>query len=374
MKKLLILALILAFFALAGGTALAEDITETDIRQEQYDALEMDGIYDAVPEEAEDLLGDIDILAVDFSDGISNVLSKAGGQLGSILKRAAASGALLILTAIFCSLAGSVQNSIDGTPDYITLAGVLVVSVITVGSGGTFLQLGSETLHQVKTFSDILLPILTTLATASGAMTSAAAKYMATLLFLEVLITVADRVFMPLIYAYIAVSIGNAAFGGNALSGAANLLKWIANAILTVIMLCFVAYISISGIVAQAADASVTRLAKTTISTVIPVVGGIISDAASSIVAGAGLVRNAAGIFGLLAVIAICLIPFLRLGASYLMYKLASGLTGAIADSRITKLIGDMGTAFGMVMGLVGASALMVFFGIISIIKVVAGT
>jgi stage III sporulation protein AE len=101
------------------------------------------------------------------------------------------------------------------------------------------------------------------------------------------------------------------------------------------------------------------------------VVGSIIADASETVLAGASILRNAIGIFGLLAVIATCILPFLRLGANYLLYKAAAGLSGAIADSRITKLVNAVSTAFGMMMGLVGATAMMLFISIISVIKVV---
>ena len=65
--------------------------------------------------------------------------------------------------------------------------------------------------------------------------------------------------------------------------------------------------------------------------------------------------------------------PFLRLGMQYLLYKAAAGLTGALADSRLSGLIGTVGSAFGMVTGLVGASAMMVFVSVISVIRVVSG-
>jgi len=132
-----------------------------------------------------------------------------------------------------------------------------------------------------------------------------------------------------------------------------------------------VAYITVTGVVSGTADATAAKVAKTTISTVLPVVGSIISDAASTVVAGAGVLRNTIGIFGILAVLAICILPVLRLGANYLLYKLASGLTMAITDKRISTLISNLGSAFGMIMGLTGAGGIMIFFSIFSIIKAV---
>ncbi len=55
------------------------------------------------------------------------------------------------------------------------------------------------------------------------------------------------------------------------------------------------------------------RVTKTAVSAALPVVGSILSDAASTLAAAAGTLKATIGIFGLLAVAAICLPPVLTL-------------------------------------------------------------
>ena len=88
-------------------------------------------------------------------------------------------------------------------------------------------------------------------------------------------------------------------------------------------------------------------------------------------VAGAGLLRSAVGVFGMIAVAATCITPFLTLGLQYLLYKASAALAGVFTDKRIGSLISALGGAFGTVLGLVGAVAIMLFISIISLIKVV---
>ena len=83
------------------------------------------------------------------------------------------------------------------------------------------------------------------------------------------------------------------------------------------------------------------------------------------------MLRNAVGIFGALTVAGICILPFMRLGANYLIFKAAGVLAGAFADSGTAKLIGDIGTAFGMILGMAGTAAVMIFIAIISMTKAV---
>ena len=63
------------------------------------------------------------------------------------------------------------------------------------------------------------------------------------------------------------------------------------------------------------ADAAAIKTAKMAISRAVPVVGGILADAADSVLAGAGAVKNTVGAAGLLAVLAVCLLPLMRLGS-----------------------------------------------------------
>lgn len=55
---------------------------------------------------------------------------------------------------------------------------------------------------------------------------------------------------------------------------------------------------------------------------------------------GAGLLKGTLGVFGLLGVLALCVVPFLRIGIQYLLYKLTDFFAAAIGDSELCGLIG----------------------------------
>ena len=366
--KRIILIPVLCIIMLA---VLALPVRAVSVQEEQANALNTDELENALSDEAEDILGDMSVMdSIDIDSGIKKLIDGILDKTGGIFKRGLKSAAIMLAIAILCSIANAIY---DGKhQNYVVLAAVLAVSAVAVSDVGSFIGLGISALDDLDTFSKILLATLTTAAAAGGAITSAAAKYAATVLFLNIIITAARNVIVPLIYAYIAASIGSAALGGEGLNGAANLIKWVTGAVITVIMLAFVTYLTLTGIISGTTDAMVAKVAKTAISTVLPVVGGIIADATDTVLAGASILRNVIGIFGMLAVAAICVIPFIKLGIHYLLYKVSSGLAAAISDSRISKLLSSLGTAFGMMMGVVGASALMVFLSVISVIKVVA--
>ncbi|MBS5136482.1 MAG: stage III sporulation protein AE, partial [Oscillospiraceae bacterium] len=115
------------------------------------------------------------------------------------------------------------------------------------------------------------------------------------------------------------------------------------------------------------------KAAKLTISGMVPVVGGILSDAAETVLAGAGILRNTVGIFGMLGVLALCVVPFLQLGVHYLVYKLTAALAATVSGGRMSALIDRIGGAFGLVLGMTGASALLLLVSLVSAITVTMG-
>lgn len=154
--------------------------------------------------------------------------------------------------------------------------------------------------------------------------------------------------------------------GNPGLDKVAEVLKWVVNRTLTALLVLFVTYLTVSGAIAGTTDAAVLKAAKMAISTAVPVVGTIISNAAETILVGAGLLKNTVGVFGMLAVLGICIVPFLQLGVQYLTYKFCGALVATLADNRLAKLIDSIGTAFALMLGMTGASALLLLVSMVS--------
>lgn len=129
----------------------------------------------------------------------------------------------------------------------------------------------------------------------------------------------------------------------------------------------------LSSIVASGGDAVASKLAKTAISTALPVVGGIISDAAGTVVAGAEAMRNTLGVFGMVALLAICVSPFAVMALNYIGYKLTAAAVKSFGCARLGELTGCIGSAVGMLLGLVGCCAMILFVSMAVSIKAVGG-
>ena len=340
---------------------------------ELEDAVGMDKLSGAAEEYLDGYLDVEDVDGGDFASGAQAILNTGSGELSGALRRAGRSGVLLLAVALLCGLAETMKDELGGGGlDPVRLAGTAAVTAIAAADVCSLMGLGRQAMEQMDAFSKVLLPTVTAACAAAGAPAAAVARQGASLLFFALLLTVADRVLMPLIYAYVAASAAQAALNNDGLKRVAGLVKWAVTGLLSSLLMLFVFYLTVSGAVAGNADAMTQKAAKTVLSGMVPVVGGILADAADTVVAGAGVLKGTVGVVGLLAVLAICLIPFLQLGAHYLVYKVAAALSATVTPGPVAGLIDSIGSAFALVLGMTGGSALILYVALITSLKAVS--
>lgn len=313
-------------------------------------------------------------MGVDLDQGLGEILDTGSSAVMGVVRKAVRSGVLLLAIVLLCALAdGACEAAGEGSKSLqvVPIVAALAITAVAVTDVNALVGMGKEALERMNVFSKALLPTMAAVTAAGGAPAAAAARQMATILFADVLLTLISSFLLPLVFAYIAASVAHAAVGNEGLKRVAGMLKWVVTAVLTTVMLGFVGYLTVSGVIAGTADAVAVKAAKFTVSSMVPVVGGILSDAAETVLAGAGILRNTVGVFGMLAVLSMCLIPFLQLGIHYLAYKVTAALSATVADGRISGLIDSIGGAFGLVLGMTGASALLILFSLVSAVSMV---
>lgn len=306
-----------------------------------------------------------------LDQGLSNLLDSAVDQVGALFRTSLSTAARLVVVALLCALAENAGTGEGEGLQAVTIAGALAITALTMTDMDAMIGLGRDTLGKMEGFSELLLPVVAVLTAASGGITGAAARQGATVLFSQLLIAAMDRLLVPLVYAFVAVSCAHAAVGNPGLKKVADFLKSTVTFLLTALLLAFVGYLTASGAIAGSVDAAAVKAAKLAISRAIPVVGGILADASESVLAGAGALRGTVGAAGMVVVLAICLTPFLRLALQYLVYKAAAALCATVAQPKLSGLIDAIGSAFGLVLGMTGAGALVMLVSLVSAVKAV---
>ncbi len=303
---------------------------------------------------------------IDLNKGLQDLMDTGTAQVGGVLRTALKSGVLLLVIVLFCSLAEGAADQGSKILQAAPIAGVLAVCAVAVHDVHSLMGLGREAIARMADFAAVLLPTLAAAAAAGGTPAGAAARQMATVLFSNLLTQLITKLLIPLTYAYVAASAVHAAVGNPGLKRIAATLKGVVVGALTTIMLAFTGYLSISAVIAGTTDAITVKTAKFAISGMVPVVGGVLSDAAETVIVSAGILRNAVGIFGTLVILGACLAPFLRMGVHYLVYKFTAALASTVWEGRVTGLIDAIGGAFALELGMTACCAMMLLFCVIS--------
>ena len=176
---------------------------------------------------------------------------------------------------------------------------------------------------------------------------------------------------VPAACAYLAIAAVDAAMGNGMLHGAAEGAKSLTAGALKLILTLFTAYLAIAGGVSGSVDRMALKTAKFAVSGAVPVVGGVISDAAETVLSGASLLRGSVGVFGMLCVTAICLAPFLRAGASYLLYKAGAALLSPLCSGSLRALLESIGTGYGLLLGMLSACCMIFYLELVYVIAMV---
>ena len=329
--------------------------------------LDLDSLIQELPDSALEHMDGINPGALP-STGISERLISAAVEKGKEEFHAIVRiSGIIVTVCVMTAVAGSVESGNQSR--FVLLSGVTAIAAAGLSDLNSYLISGTQALHEASDYAKVLLPVLSSAAASAGAVGGAAARYAATSLFISVLLDFSDAILMPCISAFAALSVANAAMGNDVLKSTKKLVKRTCELVLTSVCLAFTAWLGLSGIAADPADALAARTAKTAISTALPVVGGILSDAAGSLAAAAGALRNSIGIFGILAVAFICLKPFAALGVRFLVYRLTSAVCCVVSEKRLVDLVEDLGSCFGLILAINGTGALMLFFSFYSLIR-----
>ena len=230
--------------------------------------------------------------------------------------------------------------------------------------------MASETIEQISTYSSLLLPVLASASAMSGGVSSASALYVGTIFFSQLLLRLISKLLIPAVYFFLAIATAEAALGNDMLSSLREFVGWIISKSLRVMLFVFVAYMSITGVIGGSADAAAVKATKAAVSGMIPVVGSILSDASESLLAGASLMKNAAGVIGMLAVIGICILPLMRTGIHYLLIKTTAAVSGTVGVKEHKKLLEHITTAMGYLLAMNGAGGLLMLVSTVCFMRV----
>lgn len=270
--------------------------------------------------------------------------------------------AVIMLVSILQSFTGIAKRTVD-------LVCTLSVSILLIQPSNSLIHLGVETVEKLSEYGKMLAPVMTAALAAEGGVTTSTALYTGTIAFNAILTTLISKLIIPLIYIYVILCIASRSLGESLLEKIRDFIKWLMTWCLKISIYLFTGYLSITGVVSGTADASAIKAAKLAFNGFVPVVGNIISDASETVLVSAGIMKTSVGIYGLLAIIATWISPFLQIGIRYLLLKITASVCSVFGSKETVGLITDFSGTMGFILAMTGTECLLLLISTVCFMK-----
>ena len=241
-----------------------------------------------------------------------------------------------IVSAILHNITNSFENSSVGEIGF--YVSYLAMAAMLFSSFRIAVSIFSDLMITVNMFIEAGIPLFVSLVIMSGNIaggTVFSATMMFAVVFTSRLIT---WVIGPAIVSAAALNMVNFIDEREMLTKLAELIKKVISWTLKVLAIGLVSIISIQRISTPLANNLFMRAARSTVNTV-PVVGSVLTGALENVIYLARLLRGGVLIVVVITMVAICLMPMIKLVALILTYKIAAALIQPICDDRIVDCI-----------------------------------
>lgn len=301
-----------------------------------------------------------------FGDGLWHIIKTGIAKLQPNI----ADSLEVCVSLVSIVLLVSLLRGFDGAPKQITeLVSSLLIGAILLKPSNVLIGMGVSTVKELSEYGKLLLPVMTAATAAQGGVSASTALYLGTAFFNSFLTSIISNIIVPMIYIYLCLCVVNSAVGEDALKKLRDFVKWLMSWTLKIVIYIFTGYMSITGVVSGTADAAAIKATKLAISGFIPVVGGVISDASETVVLSAGVMKNAAGVYGLLAILSVWIGPFLQIGVQCILLKITAAVCSIFGAKQPVDLIQSVSTGMSFVLAMTGTICLMLLISTVCFMK-----
>jgi stage III sporulation protein AE len=302
--------------------------------------------------------------------GIGNqLLQSVKGELKANMGTFGSLITIALIAALFTNLSMAFKNNhVSETGYYITyllLFGLLISSFITAS------KIAASAIGNILDFMKALIPAyFMSVGFATGSATSLV-FYEAALLLITLVDFLILKIVIPLVNFYLIIMLANNLSKEDMLSKLAGLFSSAINWLLKSLLAVVVGFNVIQGLIVPVAD-QVKRSALLKASSAIPGIGNTIGGVAETVLGAGVLLKNAVGVAGLIVIISISAIPFLKLLIITIVYKIGSAALQPISDKRFIECISASAKSTEMLLQSVFVGAVL-FILSITIVAVTTG-
>ncbi len=311
MKKLkvtvvfLVLTVVFSFFFSVTAFADAkEDLNEN------FNIIGADKLNDYIDNSTKDYLSQNGIDPKNYnwvnSLDITNVFSHIFSFFKSGLKTPLQSGFIMLGIILLTAAVNSFYKEKENTA--LLFAVVLIISLIVSKNVWQSISASVSAIKQCSVFMLGLIPVFAAAIFLSGGAVSSVSVSSLLLFAAESITVIADKIMLPVLGAYLSISITGAVFPELSLNKLSSAVKKCALWILSLLSTVFVGILGIQTAVNTSADTLSVKAAKFIVGTCVPFAGNAMAEATSSVYASMSLLKSSLGIYGVY-VIAVMTLP-----------------------------------------------------------------
>lgn len=370
MKKILILVLLLI---LIPGHSIATEA----IVKDQLDALNISSFISEGEKYTKEAFPDLNVndlitqsLTGKVDKGIfyKTILNLLGEEivtsitiLGSIL-------AIVIIHSILKSIGENLGN--DSTAQIAYFIEYILIITIIIGHFANIITSVQNTISNLVGFMNTLVPMLIALIVATGQVASGTILQ-PILIFAVVFIgNIINLIILPIITVTMILNIASNLSDKVQIGNLANFFKSSVTWFLGFVITIFVGLLSLEGTLTSSVDGLTIKGIKSAASTFIPVVGKALGDSVDTVLGATSIIKNSIGFVGIIIVIAICILPIIKLTILSVMYSLVGAISEPLADKKIVNIINQMAGVFKILLGVMFFIAVLLIIGIALTLKI----
>ena len=333
-KAALLLCMLCALTALTAMAARAEDARVT---QQLYEGLYQNfggGAYDdALPEEALRLLPENAAikpgeLAEAFS--LRNIINWLSGGLYQIIRTTLSDFAKVILLVMVFALATALRQGMntDYAETIVNITAILCISVATYSIMRESMAQCVTAIESSTRLMGVGIPVLLAAGAASGRVLSSMLLPGAISAGMTLFAGINSSFFIPILSVYFALALASAVSGSVSLKSLCKVFKQIMVFRMGFLTTLMAGLLSLQKVVTSASDNIAISAAKFAMGSMIPVVGGILTDALGTVLGCVNVIRSSIGAIGIFALL-IILVP---IAVRVLLYSQLFKVTAAVSE------------------------------------------
>ena len=294
-----------------------------------------------------------------FSFLLQTVLSLVGLRLGDCLKLLCSVVGILILSSICRTFCASLKK-----PEIARAFSLMITLVITVtifGAGFGTIESTVSYFETLNAFTSATVPLMGSLYIMGGNAAAAVSTSAGLSLFMTVLEEIVGNSIVPFCGVCLALALIGACEGGPRLGGLLTSLKKNYTIVLSFFMMLLLAMLSAQTVLGASKDTLAMRSAKFAAGSLIPVVGGSVSELLRSVSAGVGYMRSVVGICGVLLLILLMLPTLIELLLARATWQICSFFAEILGCDGERRLLDEFASINGYLIAAVAICSSVLF-------------